>query len=117
MTPEKTSGRIFRLLSYLFFALALMAFLGVLIPALFLGEPTAALLGAVVAIAGMLLALLAGWFGFDSGRKEVPETHQQTSESKAHWRPEEMPMDEENWLRIHGGPGHKDKPPGDDKHE
>lgn len=104
MTRQERS----RLRAYLSFAAGIAIFALLFVPALFIGSAQ----GVIGAIALMLVTLLLTlWFGehgFDTSKSSTTRPAEAARRPRLPLDPEHTEFDDENWLRVHGGPGTSD---------
>jgi hypothetical protein len=91
----------YKILSYTLFGLGLVILLAGLIPALFAANIAMALASAILITLCLIGAMLAGKTGFAKQPTLPADEH---ADRKVPLKPENMPMDEENWRRVHGSP-------------
>ncbi len=103
---KEITRRRLRAAAYILFAYGVIVTVLGLVPSLYLGYGTAALTAMLAAAAAFLLSLWAGAYGFES-REELRRRPLEAGRP-VEWTPENIPRDDENWLRVHGGPGTKD---------
>jgi hypothetical protein len=102
MRKDKAS---WKLAAYLSVGIALLVFLAGLIPAMFLGDGSMALASLVLIFVFLIGALTAGRYAF--GGERGYRKPSETDEARSSITPEHMDFDDENWLRVHGGPGYQ----------
>lgn len=109
---ENKSLQAYRGWAYIFFGLTLVAFLGGLIPAMFMGDIVLAGISGMVVLVSALLSLLTGRVGFRETGQAAPKAETKLLKD-IHYTPldpDHVTFDSDNWLYTRGG-GKENHPP------